>query len=91
MRSGRKGYVTRKRRHTVWWRRRNHVPTLHGRPRPYARFFDGGRAFHAVHGSIRTTVGSMGWVNLELGDARALWDVLKKGDHVHGWGRRPGT
>ncbi|MFG2603799.1 L,D-transpeptidase family protein [Streptomyces sp. NPDC048514] len=91
MRSGRKGLVTRKGWHTVYWRHKNHVSTLYGQPMPYAQFFDGGQAFHAVYGSIYTTVGSYGCVNLKLGDARKLWGVLKKGDHVYVWGRRPGT
>ncbi|MGW0884984.1 L,D-transpeptidase [Streptomyces sp. NPDC002671] len=91
MRSGRKGYATRKGWHTVYWRHKNHVSTLYYQPMPYAQFFDGGQAFHAVYGSIYTTVGSMGCVNLKLADARKLWDVLKKGDHVYVWGRRPGS
>lgn len=91
MRSGRKGLVTRKGWHTVYWRHKNHVSTLYHQPMPYAQFFDGGQAFHAVYGSIYTTVGSYGCVNLKLGDARKLWGVLKKGDHVYVWGRRPGT
>ncbi|MFJ9813960.1 L,D-transpeptidase family protein [Streptomyces sp. NPDC101151] len=91
MRSGRQGHLTRKGSHTVYWRHKNHVSTLYNEPMPYAQFFDGGEAFHAVYGSIHTTIGSMGCVNLKLGDARKLWGVLKKGDHVHVWGRRPGT
>ncbi|MGW2423706.1 L,D-transpeptidase family protein [Streptomyces sp. NPDC001709] len=91
MRSGRKGLVTRKGWHTIYWRHKNHVSTLYDQPMPYAQFFDGGEAFHAVYGSIYTTVGSYGCVNLKLDDARRLWDVLKKGDHVYVWGRRPGT
>ncbi|MQY35332.1 hypothetical protein SRB17_33060 [Streptomyces sp. RB17] len=91
MRSGRKGYITRKGWHTIYWRHKNHVSTLYNEPMPYAQFFDGGQAFHAVYGSIYTTVGSMGCVNLKLSDAATLWNVLKKGDHVYVWGRRPGT
>ncbi|MFF1402241.1 L,D-transpeptidase [Streptomyces sp. NPDC058294] len=91
MRSGGRGHVTRKGWHTVYWRHKNHVSTLYGQPMPYAQFFDGGEAFHAVYGSIYTTVGSMGCVNLRLADARTLWGVLKKGDRVFVWGRRAGT
>ncbi|MEU6505429.1 L,D-transpeptidase family protein [Streptomyces sp. NPDC046942] len=91
MRSGRAGHVTRKGWHTIYWRHKNHVSTLYNQPMPYAQFFDGGEAFHAVYGSIYTTVGSWGCVNLRLGDASTLWNVLKKGDHVYVWGRRPGT
>ncbi|MFJ5028881.1 L,D-transpeptidase family protein [Streptomyces sp. NPDC088560] len=91
MRSGRAGHVTRKGWHTVYWRHKNHVSTLYHQPMPYAQFFDGGEAFHAVYGTLYTTVGSWGCVNLRLGDAKTLWGVLKKGDHVYVWGRRPGT
>jgi hypothetical protein len=91
MRSGRPGHLTRKGWHTVYWRHKNHVSSLYHQPMPYAQFFDGGEAFHAVYGTVYTTVGSWGCVNLRLGDAKTLWGVLKKGDHVYVWGRRPGT
>jgi hypothetical protein len=91
MRSGRAGHRTRTGWHTIYWRHKNHWSTLYNNPMPYAQFFSGGQAFHAVYGSIYTTVGSMGCVNLRLADARKLWDVLKKGDRVYVWGRRPGS
>jgi hypothetical protein len=91
MRSGRAGYRTRTGWHKVYWKHKNHVSTLYHQPMPYAQFFSGGQAFHAVYGSIFTTVGSMGCVNLRLGDARKLWSVLKTGDRVYAWGRRPGS
>lgn len=89
MRSGRAGYRTRTGWFKVYWKHKNHVSTLYHQPMPYAQFFSGGQAFHAVYGSIFTTVGSMGCVNLRLGDAQKLWGVLKKGDRVYVWGRRP--
>ncbi|MEU5886740.1 L,D-transpeptidase family protein [Streptomyces sp. NPDC047461] len=91
MRSGRAGYKTRTGWFKVYWKHKNHVSTLYHQPMPYAQFFSGGQAFHAVYGSIFTTVGSMGCVNLRIGDARKLWGVLKKGDRVYSWGRRPGA
>ncbi|MFD3834935.1 L,D-transpeptidase family protein [Streptomyces sp. NPDC058642] len=91
MRSGRAGYKTRTGWFKVYWKHKNHVSTLYHQPMPYAQFFSGGQAFHAVYGSIFTTVGSMGCVNLRLGDARKLWGVLKKDDRVYVWGRRPGA
>lgn len=91
MRSGRAGYKTRTGWFKVYWKHKNHVSTLYHQPMPYAQFFSGGQAFHAVYGSIFTTVGSMGCVNLRIGDARKLWGVLKKGDRVYAWGRRPGA
>ncbi|MDN3024612.1 L,D-transpeptidase [Streptomyces sp. S.PB5] len=90
MRSGRVGDRTRTGWFKVYWKHKNHVSTLYHQPMPYAQFFSGGQAFHAVYGSIFTTVGSMGCVNLRLGDARKLWGVLKKGDRVYVWGRRAG-
>ncbi|SNX63394.1 L,D-transpeptidase-like protein [Streptomyces sp. TLI_55] len=91
MRSGRTAYPTRGGWHKIYWKHKNHVSTLYHQPMPYAQFFDGGQAFHAVYGSIFTTVGSMGCVNLRLADARKLWGVLKTGDRVFVWGRRSGT
>lgn len=91
MRSGRAGYRTRTGWFKVYWRHKNHVSTLYNQPMPYSQFFSGGQAFHAVYGSIFTTGGSTGCVNLRLGDARKLWGVLKKDDRVYVWGRRPGT
>ncbi|MEV6496380.1 L,D-transpeptidase family protein [Streptomyces prunicolor] len=91
MRSGRGGHVTRGGWHKIYWKHKNHWSTLYNSPMPYAQFFDGGIAFHAVYGSIYTTVGSWGCVNLRLADARKLWGVLKKGDRVYVWGHRPGN
>ncbi|MFD5710541.1 L,D-transpeptidase family protein [Streptomyces pharetrae] len=90
MRSGRAGYGTRTGWHTIYWRHKNHASTLYNTPMPYSQFFSGGQAFHAVYDTIHTTVGSMGCVNLRLQDARKLWDVLRTGDRVYVWGRRPG-
>ncbi|WP_326721188.1 L,D-transpeptidase [Streptomyces sp. NBC_00243] len=91
MRSGRAGYGTRTGWKKIYWKHKNHWSTLYNTPMPYSQFFDGGQAFHAVYGSIHTTVGSWGCVNLRLADARKLWGVLKKGDRVYVWGRRAGT
>jgi len=91
MRSGRAEYPTRTGSHKIYWRHKNHLSTLYNTPMPYAQFFSGGQAFHAVYDTIHTTVGSMGCVNLRLGDARELWDVLEAGDEVYVWGRRPGA
>jgi hypothetical protein len=91
MRSGGIGHRTRAGWFKVYWKHKNHWSTLYNNPMPYAQFFSGGQAFHAVYGSIYTTAGSMGCVNLRLADARALWRVLKKDDRVYVWGRRPGS
>ncbi|NEC90866.1 L,D-transpeptidase family protein [Streptomyces sp. SID12501] len=88
VRSGRTVYPTRGGWHKVYWKHKNHHSTLYDTPMPYAQFFSGGQAFHAVYGSIHTTVGSMGCVNMRLADARTLWGVLKTGDRVYVWGRR---
>ncbi|MGW1561691.1 L,D-transpeptidase family protein [Streptomyces sp. NPDC002144] len=91
MRSGRVGHRTRTGWFKIYWKHKNHWSTLYNSPMPYAQFFSGGQAFHAVYGSIYTTVGSWGCVNLRLADARKLWGVLKTGDHVYVWGRRLGA
>jgi hypothetical protein len=91
MRSGGAGHRTRTGWFRIYWRHRYHWSTLYNSPMPYAQFFSGGQAFHAVYGSIRTVGGSMGCVNLRLADARALWKVLRTRDHVYVWGRRPGS
>ncbi len=90
IRSGRAGYRTRAGWRKIYWRHKNHWSTLYNTPMPYSRFFSGGQAFHGVYGSLHTGVGSMGCVNLTVGDARRLWGVLK-GDRVFVWGRRLGT
>ncbi|MFI0965235.1 L,D-transpeptidase [Streptomyces sp. NPDC021080] len=89
MRSGGVRHPTRTGWFKIFWRHRHHWSTLYDSPMPYAQFFSGGQAFHAVRGSIRTVGGSMGCVNLRLADARGLWKVLRKGDRVYVWGRRP--
>ncbi|MET7987252.1 MULTISPECIES: L,D-transpeptidase family protein [unclassified Streptomyces] len=89
MRSGGVRHPTRTGWFRIFWRHLHHWSTLYNSPMPYAQFFSGGQAFHAVRGSIRTVGGSMGCVNLRLADARGLWKVLRKGDHVYVWGRRP--
>ncbi|MFB7245384.1 hypothetical protein CW362_11045 [Streptomyces populi] len=89
MRSGGVGHPTRTGWFRIFWRHRHHWSTLYDSPMPYAQFFSGGQAFHAVRGSIRTVGGSMGCVNLRPADAHGLWKVLRTGDHVYVWGRRP--
>jgi len=91
MRSGRAGYRTRTGWYKVSWKHKNHWSTIYNTPMPYSQFFSGGQAFHAVYGSIYNPNGSWGCVNLRLADARKLWGVLKTGDRVYVWGRRPGT
>ncbi|GAA3814580.1 hypothetical protein GCM10022403_055200 [Streptomyces coacervatus] len=90
MRSGRVGHATRTGWHRIYWKHKNHWSTIYHSPMPYAQFFSGGQAFHAVYGSIYTIVGSWGCINLRLGDSRKLWGVLKKGDRVYVWGHRHG-
>ncbi|EGX59499.1 hypothetical protein SZN_12238 [Streptomyces zinciresistens K42] len=89
VRSGRTGYDTRTGWYRVYWRDRDHVSSLYNSPMPYSQFFSGGQAFHGVYGSIYTTVGSMGCVNMRLDHARTLWGLLKNEDRVYVWGRRP--
>ncbi len=89
VRTGKPGARTRDGLHRVYWRDLHHVSTLYGTPMPYAQFFDGGEAFHGVYGSLYAPTGSYGCVNLRPADARRLWHVLRTGDPVYVWGRKP--
>lgn len=91
IRSGRPGYATRTGTYPVYWRHKNHWSTIYHAPMPYAQFFSGGQAFHAIYDNIYSTVGSRGCVNLTYSDAKRLWGALAKGDPVHIWGHRPGA
>ncbi|MFI9744762.1 L,D-transpeptidase family protein [Streptomyces sp. NPDC052494] len=91
VRSGRGGYATRAGWHSVYWRHKDHWSSIYNTPMPYSQFFSGGQAFHAVYGQIATPTGSRGCVNLSHANARKLWDVLRKGDRVYIWGKRPGS
>ncbi|MEX0173646.1 L,D-transpeptidase [Streptomyces sp. LMG1-1-1.1] len=91
VRSGRVGYATRTGWHDVYWRHRNHWSTIYDTPMPFAQFFSGGQAFHAVYGQLATPTGSRGCVNLSYRNAEKLWGVLRKGDRVYIWGKRPGS
>ncbi|MFI6642270.1 L,D-transpeptidase family protein [Streptomyces sp. NPDC050504] len=91
VRSGRAGFRTRTGWHRVYWKHKNHWSSLYRTPMPYSQFFSGGQAFHAIRGDISSPPGSRGCVNLTHRDAKRLWGVLKKGDRVYVWGRRPGT
>ncbi|MEU7071021.1 L,D-transpeptidase [Streptomyces narbonensis] len=90
IRSGRPGYATRTGWHSVYWRHKDHWSSIYNTPMPFSQFFSGGQAFHAVYGQIATPTGSRGCVNLGYGNARKLWDVLRQGDRVYIWGKRPG-
>ncbi|MEU8758162.1 L,D-transpeptidase family protein [Streptomyces sp. NPDC048659] len=89
VRSGRAGYRTRTGWHKVYWRHKDHWSTIYDTPMPFSQFFSGGQAFHAVYGQIATPVGSRGCVNLSYRNAERLWGVLRKGDRVYVWGKRP--
>lgn len=90
-RTGAAGYRTRVGWHKIFWKHKDHWSSIYDTPMPYSQFFSGGQAFHAVDDDILSGEGSWGCVNLRPDDARKLWDVLKVGDRVYVWGRRPGT
>ena len=92
IRSGRKGYVTRTGLWHIYWRDEHHWSTIYDVAMPYSQFFSGGEAFHGLNGeSMSTPPGSHGCVNMNTWDARTLWGILKKGDPVKIFGRKPGT
>ncbi|GAU70417.1 Syd protein [Streptomyces sp. NBRC 110611] len=91
VRTGRDGYETRTGAKKVYWRNLHHVSTLYHVAMPYSQFFDGGQAFHAIGGSVWSAPGSHGCVNMRSNDARKYWSLLRTGDDVHVYGRKPGT
>ncbi|MFG2531565.1 L,D-transpeptidase [Streptomyces sp. NPDC048516] len=91
IRSGAPTMETRTGTYRIYLRHRRHISNLYGTSMPYAQFFDRGEALHGVHEDIFSGAGSHGCVNLTMTDARRAWEVLKKGDIVHVWGRKPGV
>ncbi|WP_166020560.1 L,D-transpeptidase [Streptomyces chilikensis] len=91
VRTGSDGYETRTGLKRISWRNIDHVSTLYDVPMPYSQFFDGGQAFHSVRVSVWSPPGSHGCVNMMPGDAEKYWNLLRTGDEVYVWGRKPGT
>ncbi|MGW3084407.1 L,D-transpeptidase family protein [Streptomyces sp. NPDC001110] len=91
VRTGRNGDETRTGSKKIYWRNIDHWSTLYDVSMPYAQFFDGGQAFHSVTKSMYNNPGSAGCVNMRPGDAKAYWNLLKNGDDVYVYGRKPGT
>ncbi|MEX2980534.1 L,D-transpeptidase family protein [Streptomyces sp. C36] len=91
IRSGRDGYETRTGLKKVYWRSIDHWSTIYKVSMPYSQFFDGGQAFHSIDGSVWSAPGSHGCVNMRRGDAKSYWSLLKNGDDVYVYGRKPGT
>ncbi|MGK5632501.1 L,D-transpeptidase family protein [Streptomyces sp. URMC 123] len=91
VRTGRDGHETRTGAKKIYWRNQNHWSTLYDVPMPYSQFFDGGQAFHSIPGSVWSPPGSHGCVNMRPADARQYWNLLRNGDDVHVFGRKPGT
>lgn len=91
VRTGRNGAETRTGSTKIYWRNIDHWSTLYDVRMPYAQFFDGGQAFHSVTKSMYNNPGSAGCVNMRPADAKAYWNLLKNGDDVFVYGRKPGT
>ncbi|RSS83988.1 L,D-transpeptidase family protein [Streptomyces sp. WAC06614] len=91
VRTGKAGTETRTGHNTIYYRSRNHWSTLYNVWMPYSQFFDGGIAFHSVDKSMWNPPGSAGCVNMTPTDAEAYWNMLKNGDDVYVYGRKPGT
>ncbi|MGC5410628.1 L,D-transpeptidase [Streptomyces sp. DT225] len=75
----------------IYWRHKNHVSSIYHVAMPYSQFFDGGQAFHAVGVKMWNPPGSHGCVNMRTSDAKSYWNLLKNGDDVYVYGRKPGT
>ncbi|MFE1440435.1 L,D-transpeptidase family protein [Streptomyces sp. NPDC058739] len=91
VRTGRNGYETRTGLKKIYWRDIDHVSSIYDVPMPYSQFFDGGQAFHSVKLSMWNPPGSHGCVNMTTTTAKKYWGLLKKGDDVFVYGRKPGT
>lgn len=91
VRTGRDGYETRTGLKRIYWRDIDHYSTIYKVPMPYSQFFDGGEAFHSIAGSVWSPPGSHGCVNMRLSDAQKYWSLLRTGDDVYVYGRKPGT
>lgn len=91
VRTGRDGAETRTGAKRVYHRNVKHWSTIYKVWMPYAQFFDGGQAFHSVTKSMYNPPGSGGCVNLRPADAKAYWNLLRNGDDVYVYGRKPGT
>lgn len=91
IRSGAPTMETRTGSYRIYLRHRHHISNLYGTRMPYAQFFDRGEALHGVYEDIFSGAGSHGCVNLTMTDARRAWEVLRKGDTVYVWGRKPGV
>ena len=91
VRTGKDGTETRTGLKKVYWRNINHWSTLYNVSMPYAQFFDGGQAFHSTTKSMWNPPGSGGCVNMRSADAKAYWNLLRNGDDVYVYGRKPGT
>ncbi|GHH40894.1 lipoprotein-anchoring transpeptidase ErfK/SrfK [Streptomyces candidus] len=91
VRTGRDGNETRTGSKRIYQRTLNHWSSLYKVWMPYSQFFDGGIAFHSVTKSMWNPPGSRGCVNMRPGDAKAYWNLLKRGDDVFVYGRKPGT
>ncbi|MDX6332092.1 MAG: hypothetical protein QOI83_4475 [Streptomycetaceae bacterium] len=91
VRTGRNGYETRTGSKKIYWRDINHVSSVYNVAMPYSQFFDGGEAFHSIAGSVWSPPGSHGCVNMRKSDAKKYWSLLRNGDDVYVYGRKPGT
>ncbi len=92
VRTGRAGYVTRDGLWHIYLRNATQWSSLYDVAMPYSQFFSGGEAFHGLNGeSMSAPPGSHGCVNMNTWDARTLWGILRMGDPVEIFGRKPGT
>ncbi|RSS45293.1 L,D-transpeptidase [Streptomyces sp. WAC08241] len=91
VRTGKDGTETRTGLKKIYWRNIDHWSTLYHVSMPYAQFFDGGQAFHSTTKSMWNPPGSGGCVNMTSADAKAYWNLLRNGDDVYVYGRKPGT
>ncbi|MGG8409174.1 L,D-transpeptidase family protein [Streptomyces sp. 12297] len=91
VRTGKDGTETRTGLKKIYQRELNHWSSIYHVWMPYSQFFDGGQAFHSVTKSMWNPPGSGGCVNMRPADAKAYWNMLRNGEDVYVYGRKPGT
>jgi hypothetical protein len=89
IRTGMRGYATRRGSFSVQRRIRNEWSRLYRQPMPFSQYFSGGQAMHGTYKNIYSPPGSYGCVNLRYADAQRLWKALRIGSGVRIWGTKP--
>ncbi|MCX5204544.1 L,D-transpeptidase [Streptomyces sp. NBC_00237] len=89
VRTGRKGTETRTGWQRIYQKNRTFFSTIYDNaPMPYSQFFNGGQALHGTYKDLFES-GSGGCVNMYVKDAERLFKLLRIGDALYIYGRKP--